>query len=183
MISFKEFLAENKKQYSFRVKVACECTKDQIANLKTALNKYDLAAISEVKQTPIAETHVGFGHLKNIKLNIIDILTNYPTNALQIRDIVRDSMDIRDSHIMVTTPGEEANVMPVAPQEALGKEYPKDKKLDLIADLDSKLKSHKSIEYTFAAKTDAKGSTSNDLPTGNISPVGSKQNKIPKAKT
>jgi hypothetical protein len=182
MVSFKAFLAESKKQYSFRVKVACECNKENLATLNTALSKYELAAISEVKETPIAETHAGFEHLKNIKLSILDVLINYPANPIQIRDIIRDAMGVTNADVMVTTPGEDANVMPVPPQQVLGKDYPTEKKLNVLSDLDSALKDHKSTEFEFAAKLDAKGKTTNDLPTGTVSPVGSKQNKVPKAK-
>jgi hypothetical protein len=115
MKSFAEFLMESKKQYAFRVKLACECTNEQMAALKTALDKYRLSAISEPKETPIAETHRGFEHLKNVKVSIIDVMVDYPANPVQIREMVRDSMNIAESHIMVLSPGEEANALPVAP--------------------------------------------------------------------
>jgi hypothetical protein len=181
MISFNSFLAESKKQYSFRIKLACECSKEQLSKLKTGLTKYDLAAISDVKETPIAETHVDFDHFKNIKISIIDILTNYPANPAQIRELIRDHLGISTAHIMVTTPGEEANAMPVVPQEVLGKDYPVLKKPNLMADLAKALKDHKSIEYPFAGKS-ATATTTDDLPQGIMSPVGSKQNKIPNPK-
>lgn len=148
-----------------------------MSNLKKALSKYDLAAMGEVKQTPIAETHIGFEHFKNIKLSIIDVLTNYPANPIQIQELVRDHLGISEAHIMVTTPGEEANAMPVQPQQALGKDYPKAKTMDLISDLAKNLSSHKSIKYPFAAKSDAKGATTNDLPQGNTSPIRGKVKK------
>ena len=182
MISFAEFLSESKKQYSFRVKLACECTKEQVAKLKLALTKYDLAAMSDIKSTPIAETHTGFEHLKNVKINILDILTNYPANPVQIREMVRDHMAIGEAYIMVTTPGEEANAMPVVPQEVLDKEYPVTKKPNLIADLAKTLKDHKSIEYPFASKNTETAKTTNELSQGTDSPIGSKQNKIPNPK-
>lgn len=181
MISFNTFLAESKKQYSFRIKLACECSKEQLSKLKTGLAKYDLAAISDVKETPIAETHMGFDHFKNIKISIIDILTNYPANPVQIRELIRDHLSISAAHIMVTTPGEEANAMPIVPQEVLGKDYPELKKPNLIADLAKALKDHKSIEYPFAGKTVPVAAT-DQMPQGIVSPMGSKQNKIPNTK-
>lgn len=118
MKSFTKFLMENKKQYAFRVKLACECTKDQLAELKFALDKYKVAAISEPKSSPIAEKHTNFEHLKNVRITTLDILTDYPANPIQIREMIRDSMKISEAYIMVTTPGEEANALPIAPINA-----------------------------------------------------------------
>lgn len=184
MKSFSEFLMESKKQYAFRVKLACECSKEDMAALKTALDKYKVAAISEPKNLPIAETHAGFEHLKNVELTIIDILTDYPANPVQIREMIRDTLGIAESHIMVRTPGEEANAMPVVQQKeaVLDKDYEKAKEKSMLADLDAIFKDHESIEYPFAEKTDAKGKTTNDLPTGDVSPVGTKKVHFAKVK-
>lgn len=184
MISFKQILSESKKQYSFRIKLACECSTENLAALKASLSKYDLAAISEVKETPIAETHTEFPSFKNIKLSIFDVLTNYPATSIQIREVVRESFRLPEDHIIVRTPGEEANIAPVVKQEALGKDYPKSDKPNLLADLAKTLKDHKSIEYPYADKTAEKlqAKTTNDLPAGTASPVGTHQNKIPDPK-
>ena len=184
MKSFSEFLMESKKQYAFRVKLACECSKEDMAALKTALDKYKVSAISEPKNLPIAETHRGFEHLKNVEMTIIDILTDYPANPVQIREMIRDTLGVAESHIMVTTPGEEANALPVVQHKeaVLDKDYEDAKEKSVLVDLDAALKDHKSIEYPFAAKTDAKGKTTNDLPTGDVSPVGTKKIMMPKAK-
>jgi len=186
MSLFSQYLAESKKQYAFRIKLACECSKEQMAKLKEVMNKYDVAAISEPKVTPIAETHAGFEHLKNVSLSIIDLLTNYPVTPQQIREMIRDHLGISEAMIMVRTTGEEANAMPVAPVEkgdaVLTQDYPKTEKPNMLADLQKMLDEHESIEYPFAVKPEGKAKTSNDLPEGNVSPVGSKQNKIPTPK-
>ena len=184
MKSFSKFLMESKKQYAFRVKLACECSKEQLAALKTALDKYKVSAISEPKSTPIATSHSGFEHLNNVELTIIDILTDYPANAVQIREMIRDSLGIPESHIMVRTPGEEANALPVVQQKeaVLDKDYEKSKDPSMLVDLDSLFKDHKSIEYPFAAKSDATVKSSNDMPTGTVSPVGSRKTQFVKVK-
>jgi hypothetical protein len=74
--------------------------------------------MSEPKQTPIAETHTNFEHLKNVRITTLDILTDYPANPVQIREMIRDSMKISEAYIMVSTPGEEANALPIAPINA-----------------------------------------------------------------
>jgi hypothetical protein len=144
MKSFIDFFMEGKKQYAFRVKLACECSKDQLTALKTALDKYKVAAISEPKNLPIADTHTGFEHLKNIEVSIIDILTDYPVNPVQIREMIRSTLGIPESHIMVRTPGEEANALPVVPekQAVIDKDYETSKQKSMLVDLDALFKDH-----------------------------------------
>ena len=184
MKSFSEFLMESKKQYAFRVKLACECSKEDMAALKVALDKYKVAAISEPKGLPIATTHSGFEHLTNIPITIIDILTDYPANPVQIREMIRDTMGVAESHIMVRTPGEEANAMPVVQQKeaVLDKDYEKAKEKSMLVDLDAVFKDHESIEYPFAAETEADGKTTESLPVGKDSPIGSKKVHFAKVK-
>lgn len=196
MKSFANFLTESQKQYAFRIKLACECSKEQMEALKTALDKYKVAAISEPKETPIAETHTGFEHLKNVKISIIDVLTNYPCNPVQIREIIRGALTIPESHIMVTTTGEEANALPVVPlsdepllnQEELSKADAKPQELvgdkhvaSLLKDL-AKTK-HGGIQYKgvndkiLAKKSPAekRAQTTNDLPDAKAAMMGSRK--------
>ena len=185
MKSFAKFLTESKKQYAFRVKLACECSKEQLAELKTALDKYSVAAMSQPKETPIAETHANFPHLKNVKLTIIDILTDYPANPVQIREMIRDVLAISESHIMVTNPQQDADALPVVPvskEPVLTQEYEKSVNPSMLTDLKKILDDHETRRYEFAAKTDATGDTTNDLPQNNKSVMGSVRNNIPKAR-
>ena len=63
----------------------------------------------------------------------------------------------------------------------LDKDLPKSLYPQILADLDNVLANKESkYQYTYAAKKTSSGQTSNDLPQGNKSPVGSKQNTIPK---
>ena len=200
MKSFAKFLTENKKQYAFRVKLACECTKDQLAELKVALDKYKVAAMSEPKSGPIAETHTNFEHLKNVRITTLDILTDYPANPVQIREMVRDSMKISEAYIMVTTPGEEANALPIAPVNAdkalldtpeLSAPDPKAQELVGLKRLEAMLKdveSHDGIQYkgvndeiqVKAPFKEKPAKFNTDLPAGNKGPMG--QTKIAMAK-
>lgn len=196
MKSFANFLMESKKQYAFRIKLACECSEEQMEAIKCALDKYKVSAISEPKRTPIAEKHANFEHLPNISISIIDVLMDYPCNSVQIREMIRDCLSMPESHIMVTTPGEEANAMPVASvndKKALldthelssadpkAQELVGDKKVSsLLADL-AKTKhggeQYKGINDAILAKApyaEKAAQTTNDLPAGKNSMMGHK---------
>lgn len=183
---FAEFLTESKKQYAFRIKLACECDKTRMAELKNALDKYKVSAMTEPKKTPIAKTHMDFPHLKNIEVTVIDVLTDYPANPVQIREMIRDMMGIDETHIMVTSPQSDEDAMPVPMQNdkeaLLATDYPTEKKSNILADLKKVLDDHESRKYEFAAKSEADGKTTNDLPTGDKSPIGSKRTNVPKGR-
>jgi CHAT domain-containing protein len=171
MISFSDYFLDNKKQYSFNIKVAGECSKEQVSKFEKSLAKIGLAAISQPKTTPVAETHTGFEHVKNTEITLISIVTNYPATPAQIQEMVKDSMSISDSLIMVTTPIQDEIAMPVVIEKEV-----KDKKeansTSMLTNLEMILK-QKTTEFEFAKNSNEKGKTSNDLPQGKISPIGS----------
>lgn len=172
MISFRNYLMENKKQYAFNVRLACECTKESIETLKTALDKFGLAGISKHKESPVAETHRGFEHVKNVRLTTFTIMTDYPATPVQIQSMIKDYMNVDESLIMVSTPGEDEIAAPVVPQEALGKDYEEAKEKSMLVDLESAL-DVETTEFEFAEDSKEKGETTNDLEQGNESPIGS----------
>jgi hypothetical protein len=197
-------MMEHKKQYPFRIRLACEVTETHMAALKQALEKYSLSAMSQPKETPIAEQHFGFPHLRNHKVCIIDVLVDYPANPVQIREMVRDSLKIPESEIMVMTPGEEVNAMPVAridkgnallnqdelsPADPTAHELVGDKRaFNLVKELSKTYKdSAKGVPYqgvndqyyTKDIYSDKKPKTTSDLPQGDVSPVGTHKMKLP----
>jgi hypothetical protein len=183
MKSFTKILTESKKQYAFRVKLAVGCSKDDLADLKSALDKYKVAAMSEPKITPIIATHMDFPHLNNVDVTIIDILTDYPANPVQIREIIRDTMKIAETHIMVTSPQSDEDAKPVEPKKGVSvidKPYEDEKKrFDILGELKKVLDDHETRKFEFAAKSDAKPNSTNELPQNNTSIMGTLKNKKP----
>ena len=185
MRSLKEYLTENAKQYLFRVRVACDC---DTAKLKAALAKYDVDDISEPKRIPITQKAYGFDHLDNPQIHIIDIVTNYPCTPTELSAVFNE-VGIPASMVMVTTPNQEVLIAPIASEAGEGKaildkDLPNNTYPQILADLEQAIakKEPGKYQYTYAAKKTSTGQTSNDLPQGNMSPVGSKQNKVPSPK-
>jgi hypothetical protein len=190
MKTYKEYLAESEKKYGFRVKLAQELTDDQMESLQRELTRWNMEAISEPKRLPIAEVQPGFAHLKNTEMYMIDLVVNYPCTPAEIQAAVHESTQIPLSHILVMTPQQEVLAAPIVPeseQALLTSDYPEPKQPQLLQDLAKALKNQKTYEYQFAVKdrnTDKvfqgkKGTTTNQLKQGNISPVGTKKNKLP----
>jgi len=182
MRSLKEYLTENAKTYMFRVRVACDC---DTAKLKAALAKYDVDDISEPKRIPITQKAYGFDHLENPQIHIIDIVTNYPCTPTELSAVFNE-IGVPASMVMVTTPNQEVLIAPMASEAGEGKaildkDLPNNTYPQILADLEQAIakKEPSKYQYTYAAKNTSAGQTTNDIPQGKASPVGSKQNKIP----
>lgn len=110
MTSFKEYLAESKKVYPFRVKVAGELSKDLTKRVKEALAKYDCTKVSAAKRTPIQESPLDFPDLKNIEVHTFEVECNYPTTSFVLRNDLAEKLHISQHLIKVRNPMEEAEV-------------------------------------------------------------------------
>jgi hypothetical protein len=53
MKSFSEYLIESEQDYTFRIKVACECSDEMLDKMETALEKWELKSLSKPRRTPI----------------------------------------------------------------------------------------------------------------------------------
>ena len=182
MKTYVQYLLDNDKKYGFRAKIAMEITKESMDKLQKTLARWNLEAISEPKRLPVSEDHTGFGHLKAVEINIIDMVVNYPCTPHEMQAAIHEATDIPFSHIMVVTPNQEVLASPILPEaedgsSILEKSYPEQKAPQLLADLANALKV-KTIEHPFAVKPE-KGKTTNDIPQYNTSPVGTHKNKLP----
>ena len=84
MKTFREYLAESKKVYSFKVKVAGELPENFQKNLKTHLAACGVMTLEKVSTTPIQESPMDFPELKNAEVHIFEVVLEYPTTAPQL---------------------------------------------------------------------------------------------------
>jgi len=197
--SFKEYLQESKQNYEFKIKLAGECT-DASSKIKAALDRFKVESISE-KRTPIQETQVDFPEHANIGVTVFDISLSYPVTSNQIRDLVAEALNISHSCVKIRNLKEQeedainSQYCPNHPsgKAMLGTDYEasnhqslvgEEHKMALLKEL-SKTK-HQGTPYTgindeiLANKAPTSPNTvSKSKVDKAISPVGSKQNKLP----
>lgn len=77
MKSFKEYLAESKKTYSFRVKVAGDLPEKFESNLKSSLEKWSVVDMSKTS-TPVQKVPLDFPDKENMEVHIFDVTLEYP---------------------------------------------------------------------------------------------------------
>ena len=123
MKTFTDYLIESEQEYTFRLKVACECDDEMLDKIESSLDKWDLKSLSKPKQTPIQEHPMDFQTLKNTDVKIMDAVLQYPATADQIYQYVSETVGIPLSHMVVINKDHPEEI---AREEALkeeGEEY------------------------------------------------------------
>lgn len=180
MKTLSELLTENKKTYSFKVRLAaCECSKEMLSGIKSVLSVYEVTAISEPVRSLITEHNTLFPELSNFDITTFNILTDYPATPEQISLKIREHLRMPASHIVVMTERQDELTAPPAPSDKkslLGNEYPATEQAKFLFDLEKLLKDHKSTPFEFAEKAPAESGpkTLNDVPQTTKSVIGSK---------
>ena len=190
MRSFKEFLIESQKTYEFRVKIAGEVSEDQVDAMERNLEKFGLESISKPKRTPIQEHPQDFPDITNSEVSMMEVTVNYPATPREIKETICSCTKLPEANVRVynaNDPHESDREEEVAEEEKeyevqLTAPYPKGDKKQAFGDKHNKefLKSLKSVFKTKAAGGNtAKAQTTNELPQGKSSPVGSNKATMP----
>ena len=88
MKNFKEYLAESKKTYPFRLKVAGELPENFVNELKDCIGKAN-PTIIEKSKTPIQATPLDFPELSNMEVHTFEVICEYPITAPEIEEHVK----------------------------------------------------------------------------------------------
>jgi hypothetical protein len=120
MKSFKEYLSESKKTYTFRVKVAGDVSSDQEKAMESLLAKYSLSSFKKTGKTPIQELPLDFPKVKNKEVNIYEFTVAYPTTQFELTEYLSSELAITKECIVVRRPDEpyETYQEKVDPQES-----------------------------------------------------------------
>jgi hypothetical protein len=199
MRAFKQYLTESHRTYDFRVRIAdTDLTQEVLDSIERGLSQFDLADMSKPKRLPTARTRE-FTALGPVERHQFEVKLNYPTTSDGVRNAIYQSARIPAAKIIVRTSLEDD--LPdheQTPEQSLvaGKDTFKDddnaqdhvgdKRVgsllkDLIANR-SQTQQVKNVNDAILAKSahsEKTAKTTNDATQGNLSPIGSKQNKIP----
>lgn len=78
MKTFKEYLAESKKVYSHKIKVAGELPEGFVEQLKSRLERCKLVTFENIGTTPIQKFPLDFPEERNKEVTVFDIVCEYP---------------------------------------------------------------------------------------------------------
>ena len=199
MKSLHAYISERNTNYEFRIKVAKQNPKDVMEEIKNALNAYELVSITTPKSLPVME-HREFPKWGACECWQFEAAVAYPTTPAQIAQLLRERTGMQAEWVCVSGK-QQADDNDAF--EAYGKDHTGALLLDgelkdvpgaqdLVGDKrrDSMLKeldaqSPKMMGFKEPALTATRASektkaaqTTNQIPQGTTSPVGTHQNKI-----
>lgn len=189
--SLQHYLTESTKTFKFKVKIATdEISEHQLSAVEQQLAAYKLVNISKPKRLPIQANPASFENLGAVTVHSMDVEVAYPATDVQIKEAIRLGCGCAGGHIFVGSEAQEQDTVRVDYDKKDGKavltqDYeksdPKVKELYgdenikiILKDFDSKKR-----KYEFEVINKEQVKSTNDLPQGMASPVGSKQNKLP----
>lgn len=192
MKPYKEFFYHSQRVYEFRIKLAeVEMSEENLNRVKNALDAYGVETMSKPKRLPIQE-HADFPKMGPCECHYIDITLKYPTTTEQLTHIVAERALLDKGRVCVKTKSQDEII-------TAAEEHGKDRQGALLDNTQledepgaqelvgqtrvgsflKELEKHKVSKFEVAGKEKADGTSTNSLPQGTTSPVGSRQNKIP----
>lgn len=188
MQNFQKYFYEASKLFEFRVKVAnVELTKEVMENIRNAIDAYQIETVTEPKRLPIQE-HKEFGKLGPCECQVFDVAVRYPTIVEQIRQLIITRAQINADCVCVYTKGQYEQLEevqdridgqkpvlenPTLESDSTGQDLVGEKRnISLLKELETR-------KYEVAGKEKTDSKSTNDLPQGTTSPVGTNKNTIP----
>lgn len=189
MKTFAHYLTESQKTFKFKIKVAEELSDETLDKIERGLQMYKLVDISKPKRLPIQQNPVNFETLGAVEVNVMEVETAYPATIEQVKTVIETCGGIPAKHIFVHTEAQEQDIVRITADKdgkpLLMQDYEKsdEKVQELYGDENIKI-TLKALEdgkrkYEFEVNNKEKFASTNQIPQGVLSPVGSKQNKIP----
>jgi hypothetical protein len=106
MKSYKTYLAESKKSYPFKVKVAGTFSKEEETAMESLLSRYEVSAFKKAGTTPIQQLPLDFPKIKNAEVSIYEVELNYPTTQFELTEYLASSLNLTKDRIVVRSPNE-----------------------------------------------------------------------------
>lgn len=203
MKSLHDYIAERNSNYSFRIKVARQNPKDIMEEIKNALNAYELVDITAPKSMPVQE-HREFPKWGPCECWQFEATVAYPTTQVQIAQLLKERAGMQAEWVCVYGRQQaddndafeaygkdhegslllDSELKDVPGGQDLVGEKRKDSLLKELDDLMPMKEAHETglSDPKLGARKSPPAQTTNQLPQGTKSPVGSQQNKLPPLK-
>ena len=193
MKPFQSYIFELSRPSEFRIKLAGINPKGETMDrIKNALEAYQLESITAVKSLPVQE-HREFPQWGGaVEAYQFDVKVAYPTTAVAMQMLIKERAGINPNWICVRNLQEAENTDEAEARgqgrtgalldEETLEDEPGAQELAGQSRIGSLLKELESRKFEFAQDSNEAGKTTNDLPQGDVAPVGTHQNKVYKAK-
>ena len=193
MKSFLQYLTESKHDYSFRIRFAGKPETGVAKNIKAALAGFGVKSVGDVKSHVVERSHPMFPGLANPEIYSVDVVCEYPATAYQIRKSLTD-FAVDKATVAVENLDHSEDMATEMEQIAansgkeplLLKDYEQAKAEHPYGDSYNAKLVKNSVTGTGRVKVkggSAAAKTTNELPQGNKSAMGSVKPKLPDVKS
>lgn len=100
MKTFKDYLTESKKTYSFKIKVAGDLPEKFEPTLKAALGKWSLTTMKK-STTPVQKVPLDFPEKENMEVHIFEVTLEYPVTDQVLHAFIAEKTDVFASCLKV----------------------------------------------------------------------------------
>jgi hypothetical protein len=185
MKTFKEYLAESKKLYDFKIKIAGEFAAED--KLKEMLARYVVSSFKKTGTTPIQALPLDFPKIRNSQVTVYEVALEYPTTPYELHEYISAGLEKGPDYVVVRKPGEPTEayqldaemhegtllqdpnyteVAKIDTKDYYGTEY----NTSLVKTLNDDLKAMRKERGEVIPST-VEGKTTNDIPQNNQSPL------------
>jgi hypothetical protein len=192
MKTFYEHLLESEQTYKYRVKVAGGCDNECLKELESKLAQFDIINMSSPKTTPVMEDPLDFPGVKNMEVCMFEVEIAYPAGQDALYDMIESCTRKPKSQIKIVSDhfaqswedneGAEAEEAPILEKEYDGETNAEKEAKELYAD-PAKVVPETPTRFKIAGGNTPKAQTTNDLPMGDKSAMGSVKPKLPNVKS
>lgn len=194
MKNFREYLEESKRNYSYTIKMAFKPNDELLDEVEKALARFDLISLSKPQSMPIQKIDSDFHGIFCPEVYILKAVFGYPATPQIIQGVLSQvNMDLELVNVVSTdhdesVKKEQEDIEKNDDGALLGKDYEKQDNKKISADNFGSEYNDKLVKNSLTKKVTVPNPpdpaiTTNDLPQGKTSPVGSHQNKLPKPKS
>lgn len=191
MKSFKDYLTESADRvYEFKIKLSYDPTEEEISGIENVLKGFDMVSMGRGTRLPVQEHPADFANKGPVEVHVFEASVRYPVTSEQLKNLIRERAGISEACLIVRTRKEDANfiesyIKERAKKPVLTTELEDVKNDDSRTDRQAESmlkefsKNRKTAKSEYAAPNTERVKTTNELPQGTASPVGSRQNQIP----
>jgi hypothetical protein len=119
MKTLKDYLAESKKTYAFKIGIAGDLPDSIDSKLRTALDRYGIAEFKKIKTTPVQERPLDFPQLTNTTVTFYEVSVNYPTTEAILEEYLGSFCDVAKGYLIVRNPHAPAEIEKEAKEPAV----------------------------------------------------------------
>ena len=101
MKTFKQYLTESKRDYTYRIKLINEIDNESVDRIERHLAKYEVKSVQAPKRLMLQSAPYDFPQARGHEVYVIEFTTQRPASAYQIQEELKSLLGLRDNVMKV----------------------------------------------------------------------------------